>query len=320
MFGLNLASFPGRAHLFTKAFCKEEVSSALNLKGATMKGLVKKVSMFCGTVVLGTLLATTASAASFLNDWVLDLSSYGGGTSTISEFLDIVGPQYIQNTFSSPGVGTFVDRGAFVSIAHDGGTPTSLGGGEVTGIFTGSGNITLGPGGGSITFTGGSLDVYFGLPANFSSTTGIYGSNDGVLIASFDVIGGNGTVDPGGVPNGQITTILEPTFFDPAVWLLPGGVDPFDLTLTLGFATTNASFTSNPSANVINEIVEEFAGAACAPNCVSGVNFNFPPGDLVVGANGQFRIQAVPEPSTFFLLGSSLLGLLFVLKRKSARK
>ena len=249
-----------------------------------------------------------AANAAFLNNWYLDVDAGGALAPTqVNEFLDIVGPGYIQNTFTGPDTFTFTEEAVFNSQQHDGGTlfPFVLSGYELTGYFTGTGSGSLA---GDLSFDTGTLTVWSDSIQDFATTNSFYGADNGTRIATFSLLSGTGTVDASGVPNGLITVILGSTemaagyFFDENM---------MDLSLTepiqwiLGYSTTNASYVANPSANVISEF---------------GVGANTPPFDLVVSSNGQYRLAVVPEPSTFLLLGGGLLGLGLLGYRKRNQK
>ncbi|HET8577683.1 MAG TPA: PEP-CTERM sorting domain-containing protein [Methylomirabilota bacterium] len=227
----------------------------------------------------------------------------------MSQFLDIVGPAYVQNNL---GAGTFTEFGAFKAVGHDGGAALP-GTAELTGTLAATGTFSLG---GSVTFTGGTVNVYSGAVLDFASTTGIYGANNGALVGSFTILpGGGGPIDTAGVPNGFITANLQATFLAPGYFLAPDGVTNLSsLGLVLGFSTTNASFTSNPSQTVQDEIGCEGL-LLLAPGCNPP---NTPPTSLFLGANGQFRV-AIPEPSSLMLLGGGLLlvGLLGLGRKKA---
>jgi hypothetical protein len=280
---------------------------AVFAKTKNKEEVMKRLLVSCATLVV-LLFGVNSANAVFLEDWYLDIDAGGVlAPEQVNEYLDIVGPAYIQNTFTSATEFTFTEVATFRSDSHDGGVlfPFVLSDYELTGYFEGAGTGTLG---GDINFTSGILDIYSDTPRNFASTDSFYGADDGTKIATFSLLSGVGTIDPSGVPNGVITVILEATdilagyFFDSNLNDL-SLIDPIQF--VLGFSTTNASYVANPSANVISEF---------------GVGANTPPLDLVVSSNGQYRLAVVPEPSTFLLLGSGLLGLGFFGYRRRNQK
>lgn len=259
--------------------------------------------------------SATASAELLLN-WRFNPAGGGFATAvTINEFLDIVGPSYVQTTVpDGSGNFTFTEWGAFITQGHDGGTPyTGFSNVELTATLvnnTGTGTL-----GGSIAFNpGGVIELYSESPIvnQFATTAGVYGATDGVNFGDFSVVSGGGAIDPTGIPNGVQTIIAQATALTCGYWFnstgtdlctLVGGSDP----LLFGFVTVNASRVVNPSSEVVGEIVNTLAGDATFTNCLPGQTTGgcTGAGEFVISNNGQFRLS-VPEPASLALVGLAL--------------
>lgn len=251
--------------------------------------LLKKTAV---TLTTAAALAFAGSANAFLTDWTLDTNGgAAGGQVSVAEYLDIVGQSYIHNTFSSPSNFTFQDAGKFVAATADGfmPLPNAI---HTTFTATGSGSVSLS--GGSLTFSTGTLNV-------FSSTN--------LLIGTFALIGGSGALLPNSVlPNGELSLSFLATYLAPGYFFK----DVTDLSsevaggLVFGFATTNASLVTG--ANAIGSALANVGPLYTATFGTLPTTTNYGSENLVVGNNGQYRLQ-VPEPVSLTLTGIALLGL-----------
>jgi hypothetical protein len=285
--------------------------------------MIKK--LIAAATVTAALAASPAHA--FLEDWFFQPDGTAATKTQINEFLDIIGPSYVQTSVpDGSGNFTFTEFGALTTTAHDGGdvyagsfTNTS----EITALFQVSGSATLN---GDLIFSSGTINVYSQVGTkNFASSTipaFVYGANDGTLIGTFDVLFGDGTIDASGIPNGQETIVARATFLAAGYWIDPDGTTSMVGSPTgnlFGFATTNASRTQNAAANIISDIIGDFAGVAgyTNPGCLPGLCADGT-GSFTISNNGQFRL--VPEPGTVAITGLALALMGVFARRRVGKK
>jgi len=143
--------------------------------------------------------------------------------------------------------------------------------------------------------TGGSVDLWFDTNPDFdfNNDTG-FTSVDAIL--SGTIVGGSGTLISGGLFGVTSIDILITSFnagiFDPNT--IAAGNSVFTLQIT------------NPTT-------------AAFLNGITSVNGNtIDANDLLVAADGNLALQAIPIPAAVWLFGSGLLGLVGIARRKAA--
>lgn len=260
--------------------------------------MIKKLLgfLFSSLLIIGITQSAYAVTA-FTNNWQFDIDgATGAAPEVILEVMDLISPNLVDITTTTGGF-SFDNDGIFYSLGHDGALFSYGNGSTLTGAykFFGTGD----PSNGTLTFDGGTFDIF--VDRAFAATSG------GTKIASFDLVTGNGSIDTLNVPNGDFTIEYVASYIESGYFFTPSGTDMATLALSnvTAFTTTNASVTT-----LLNSEIEAALIAANGGDLTSE--------DFFLSSGGQFRINAVPVPSALILLGSGLVGLVGISRRKKS--
>ena len=145
--------------------------------------------------------------------------------------------------------------------------------------------------------TGGSANLWFDTTPDFDFNTDTgFTSDDAILTGS--IIGGSGTLISGGL-FGVTSIDIQVDSFDASIF------DPD--TIVAGNSVFTLQITNPTNAAFLN-------GIQNGANSVNGNTIGAD--DLLVAADGNLALQAIPVPPAVWLFGSGLLGLVGVARRK----
>jgi len=269
--------------------------------------------------------AHAAVNSAVLNNWVFNPN--GGGFANgqkINEYLDVNGNAFIQLTPTGNNSFSFAEHAVFNLVQADSNAqlfPQNYAGGNISAVFQATGTGTFN---GAFTFTGGTISIYQNTVNQYGTTVGTYGANLGTKIASFNVLaGGGGLVDASGRPisNGEVSVLAsaEVGALKEGYFFNSKGKD-LSTESIMSFAFTNANNITNPSKNLVSELVCEFSGFT-GNGCKKGTTYKNKAGEyFLLSNNGQFKLATeVPEPGSLALFGIAMLGA-GVVARKRANK
>lgn len=281
-----------------------------------MKSL-RKVFIAVMLVLPFLLIGSNSSAYVIEDNWTLDLSSLGLGTYSNIDRIDVTGSSNVSQSFGTDGLFNNGDTFSEYSQLNQLNYYTEPGAPADVNVFSLNGNHMYIYATG---LTGYATNVSATDPLNLATyqfdyvfnphvgTIRMYIDNDfdptngGTVLTTFDLLFGAGIGNPGflggATPNG--TTNITSEFINPlsGVFLTDTGLD---------FALLPPGMTALGLLNTNNQVAQLTVNTG--PTGVTGFN-------AVINSAGQMNVS-VPEPATMLLLGSGLLGLAVLGRKKN---
>ncbi|WP_028575371.1 PEP-CTERM sorting domain-containing protein [Desulfonatronovibrio hydrogenovorans] len=295
---------------------------------------MKRFKMFLCAMTLSLFMAASAQALPLMFGWDLDLTSLGGPKYENIRSVSVVGSSYLTQNLTGVGGGGayyYMQEGdAFFEtsilyqlsfVPEGGGLPQNmqhlyLWGNNITGTVKNVDNAGASPNPADwdfdYSFDLGQTNLgmyYYDGPANVLDPFSFDPTAPGVTqLAQFQLVAPSAGTGPEGFLGGgdEFTgkTSMTGLFidFEPGVWFTPGG-NSFESMVAMGY---------------------DYYALLSLDNVIAPNNFNFVFGDdfftSLIEHDGSYRLAEVPEPTTWLLFGTGLLGLAALGRRKMQKK
>lgn len=253
----------------------------------TILGANEKMKKRISGLIIGLFLIAGLTQSGYAAGWAFDYD--GDGTTSnairISEFWDVTSPNLVVTDLAdgaANGTGfNFSNYGLFTVTGADS-YITNPAFSMLSGEYEFQGTGTLGS---DITFETGVLKLFLG----------------STQIMTLSVQSGEGAISTEGYPNGTISitytvdALVDGYFY----WDDGTTLTAVEAGKTLAVTTTNASVIDSPVQGLQDDLLEL---AGLSADDLSDYDF-------YLSSNGQYRLEPVPVPSAFLLLGFGIIGL-----------